>query len=193
MYYRNVSKLLITMVESNFISLHDYEYIVCAISEYIPDNYEKGDEVNISPGVCPDEDGYDDSYGLDVDGWAHWTGNAEKNRAILVIDSPGFKIELELTPDELSEIWQGFDLDMIGKRLALGYIESYISSNNKLSIVGLNAVIPGYCYAKVTVNDELVIVFSHDDFNIEHFFPNILAAGSKNDLHSTYKCNTEWF
>ena len=195
MYKRNVSELLITMVASNFISAHDYEYIVCAICEYIPDNYVKGDEVTVTSGAYQDEDGYDDSYGLDADGWAYWKGDAEKNKAILMIDSPGFKVELELTPDELSEVWQGYDLTVLGKKLALGYIEGYVANNKKLSIEGLNAAIPSYgglCYAEVTDNDELVVVFDHEDFYLEHLFPNILTHGSKKDLHATYKNNFEW-
>ena len=206
MYIRNVSKLLITMVEANFISAHDYEYIVCSISEYVPDNSEKGAELTISPSVYPDEDGYDYSYGLDVGGWAHWKGDAEKNKAILVIDSPGFTVELEITPDEIIEIWEGYGLEWLGKKLAIGYIESYISSNDELSVEGLNKVIPSYgglCYAEVTDNDKLLVVFDHEDFYIEHFFPNILTPstgflpnllppGLENELHATYRCNSEW-
>lgn len=206
MYQRNVSELFITMVESRFISAHDYEYIVCAISEYIPDNYEKGDEVTISSGVYQDEDGYDDSYGLDADGWASWKGDAEKNKAILVIDSPGFKLELELTPDELYDMWHGYDLEVLGKRLAIGYIESYVANNVNLTIEGLNAVIPSYgglCYAELADDNKLCVVFDHEDFYIEHFFPNILTpgtgflpnllpAGPEHELHATYRCNCEW-
>lgn len=188
MYNRNVSELLITMVESNFISVHDHEYIVCSICDYNPDKHKER--------YATEDDfkgSYEDEYGLDVGGWAHWKCDMEKHKLVLSIDSTNFKFVLEITPDELNEIWAGPDLTVLGKRLALGYIESYISSNDKLSIVGLNAVIPGYCYAEVTVNDELVIVFSHDDFNIEHFFPNVLTAGSNVDLYSTYRCNTERF
>ena len=205
MYKRNVSELLIAMVESKFISAHDYERIVCSICEYVPDNYEKGDEVTISPGFVQDEEGYDSSCGLDFDGWAHWKGDAEKNKAILVIVAPEFKVELELTPDELLQIWQGYDLGALGKKLAIGYIESYISGNTDLSVEGLNAVISGYgglCYAEVTLNDELLVVFVHEDFYIEHFFPNILTpvtaflpnimpAGFESDLHLNYRCNCE--
>jgi hypothetical protein len=190
MYKRNVSKLLITMVESNFISSHDYEYIVCSIFDYNPDKHKKKyateDEFKGS---------YEDEYGLDVGGWAHWKCDMDKHKLVLKIDSTYFKFVLEITPDELDEIWKGYDLDILGKKLALGYIESYISNNKNLSLEGLNAVIPSYeglCYAEVTDSDELVVVFDHNDFYIEHFFPNILASGSKNDLHSTYRNNCEW-
>jgi hypothetical protein len=206
MYERNVSKLLITMVESNFISAQDYESIVCSISDYIPGDYEKGDEVSISPTSCPNKDGYDSSYGLDIDGWAYWKGDAEKNKLVLVIDSPEWKVSLDLTTDEISEIWQGYCLEELGKKLAIGYIEKYISSNDKLTIEGLNGVIPGYgglCYAELADDNKLLVVFDHDDFYIEHFFPNILTpgtgflphllpAGLENELHATYRCNCVW-
>jgi hypothetical protein len=205
MYKRNVSEFLIKAVESNFISAHDYEYIVCSIVNYNHYDFKEGSAIG-GYEVEEELDKYEDSYGLDVGGRAAWKRDMEKHQLILLIDSEGFRIKFEITLDELSQIWEGYDLTVLGKRLALGYIESYISTNDELSIEGLNAFIPcygGLCYAEVTENDELLVFFDHVDFYIEHFFPNILTGvtgflpfilpvGSETDLYSTYRCNCEW-
>ena len=103
MYKRNVSEFLIKAVESNFISAHGYEYIVCSFVNYNHYDFKEGSAIG-GYEVEEELDKYEDSYGLDVGGRAAWKRDMEKHQLILLIDSEGFRIKFEITLDELREV-----------------------------------------------------------------------------------------